>query len=116
MKESGRKRSASHRAGRYVRNVSRSDTDADFYELSLDTKTIARGMSAEPVLTRLCAKHDLTCEDAVQRFCPGAYRGPADGFVSINRGYDPAEDEGRLEQTIWDMVSREVIAVIEGNA
>jgi hypothetical protein len=79
----------------------------EFFDLNLDTAKLARSLRGEPEIGRLCRKLDLTSEEVIRRFSPGARLDADTGEVDINAGYDAAHDEGRLEELIWELVRPE---------
>lgn len=97
--------------GRFVRAVNIRDADTpEYFNLTLDRAKVARALRGEALLTRLSRKHAMTAEEIVLAFQPGAHRDPSSSDVTINAGWDPAFDEGRVEELVWSLVRPEVEA------
>lgn len=95
---------------RFLLDTALQDSEAPgFYSLRLDTAKLARRLSGEPTIYRLCRKMGLTAAEVIREFTPGAYLDPATGEVELSAGYDPDHDEGSLEALIWFEVRVEVL-------
>ena len=100
-------------ARRFILRVNLRDADAPgFFDLRLDVAKLGRKLRGEPCVDRLCRKMDMSRSEVLHHFTPGAYADPASGEVSLNAGYDPGADEGRLEALIWAIVSGEARSML----
>ena len=100
-----------------VASISPRDAEAtDYYDLHLDIPKVLRRLARDPRLARLRAKHCETGPEIVRMLTPGAHRDAATGAVTLNNGYDPAQDEGTLEEAIWQLVSGEVGSMLSRSA
>lgn len=89
------------------------DADAPgYFDLRLDLPKLQRALAGSAVLARLVAKHRGPVAEVIRTHKPGAYRDPGSGEVTMNAGYDPAHDEGQLEEIIWELAFPEVEALL----
>jgi len=102
---------------RFLLDVRPRDADAPgYYDLNLDVDRLMREFRGEQCLDRLCRKMEMTRDEVLKTFTPGACVDPTTGEVSINAGYDPGFDEGVLEAMIWGTVRSEVGRILAGVA
>lgn len=83
---------------------------SDLYDLSLNRDALARRLRGVDEIARLRRKLDRTTDEVLHQFTPSVFRDKTTGEVDLNNGYDPDEDEGRLEAMIWQEVKSEVSA------